>query len=88
MSTSLPSPSLPRSQCKTIPVAAAQLGSTSLFEVPYGPLAAATVVGTLPLVLLVLFFPAKDCAGTNGGIGEGVSEERERGSEGAREQES
>lgn len=39
---------------KTIPVAIAQLGGASVFEIPYGPIAAATVLGTLPLVALVL----------------------------------
>ncbi|HSM82219.1 MAG TPA: ABC transporter permease subunit, partial [Nodosilinea sp.] len=52
---------------KTIPVAAAQLGGTTLFEVPYGPLAAATVVGTLPLVLLVLFFQRRIVQGLTSG---------------------
>ena len=56
-----------RESLKTIPVAAAQLGGTSLFEVPYGPLAAATVVGTLPLVLLVLFFQRKIVQGLTAG---------------------
>jgi len=56
-----------RESMKTIPVAAAQLGGTSLFEVPYGPLAAATVVGTLPLVLLVLFFQRKIVQGLTAG---------------------
>ncbi|MGB7275344.1 MAG: carbohydrate ABC transporter permease, partial [Geitlerinemataceae cyanobacterium] len=44
---------------KTIPVAAAQIGGSSVFEIPYGTIAAATVLGTLPLVLLVLFFQKK-----------------------------
>ncbi|ASC69803.1 sugar ABC transporter permease [Halomicronema hongdechloris C2206] len=56
-----------RESMKTIPVAAAQLGGTSLFEVPYGPLAAATVIGTLPLVLLVLFFQRKIVQGLTAG---------------------
>lgn len=56
-----------RESMKTIPVAAAQLGGTSLFEVPYGPLAAATVVGTLPLVLLVLFFQRRIVQGLTSG---------------------
>ncbi|MBC6479840.1 MAG: carbohydrate ABC transporter permease [Hormoscilla sp. GM7CHS1pb] len=38
---------------KTLPVAAAQIGGSSVFEIPYGPIAAATVVGTLPLALLL-----------------------------------
>jgi multiple sugar transport system permease protein len=56
-----------RDAMKTIPVAAAQLGGTSLFEIPYGPLAAATVIGTLPLVLLVLFFQRKIVQGLTAG---------------------
>ncbi|TVP64185.1 MAG: carbohydrate ABC transporter permease [Leptolyngbya sp. LCM1.Bin17] len=56
-----------RESMKTIPVAAAQLGGTTLFEVPYGPLAASTVVGTLPLVLLVLFFQRRIVQGLTAG---------------------
>ncbi len=56
-----------REALKTTPVAAAQLGGTTLFEVPYGPLAAATVVGTLPLVLLVLFFQRRIVQGLTAG---------------------
>ncbi|MGF1461197.1 MAG: carbohydrate ABC transporter permease [Leptolyngbyaceae cyanobacterium] len=56
-----------RESMKTIPVAAAQLGGTSTFEIPYGPLAAATVVGTLPLVFLVLFFQRKIVQGLTSG---------------------
>jgi multiple sugar transport system permease protein len=41
---------------KTIPVASAQIGGSSVFEVPYGEIAAATVLGTIPLVVLVLLF--------------------------------
>ena len=42
-----------RDNLKTIPVAVAQLGGASVFEIPYGPIAAATVLGTIPLTLLV-----------------------------------
>lgn len=52
---------------KTIPVAAAQLGGTTLFDIPYGPLAAATIVGTFPLVVLVLFFQRKIIQGLTAG---------------------
>jgi multiple sugar transport system permease protein len=51
----------------TIPVAAAQLAGTSLFEIPYGPLAAATIVGTFPLIVLVLFFQRKIVQGLTAG---------------------
>jgi multiple sugar transport system permease protein len=60
-----------RESMKTIPVATAQLGSTSVFEIPYGPIAAATVLGTLPLVLLVLFFQNKIVQGLTAGAVKG-----------------
>lgn len=56
---------------KTIPVAAAQLGGATNFEIPYGPIAAATVLGTLPLVLLVLFFQRKIVQGLTAGAVKG-----------------
>ncbi|MCY7284539.1 MAG: carbohydrate ABC transporter permease [Cyanobacteria bacterium CAN_BIN43] len=56
-----------REDLKTIPVAAAQLGGTAAFEIPYGPIAAATVVGTFPLVLLVLFFQRRIVQGLTAG---------------------
>ncbi len=60
-----------REQMKTIPVAAAQLSGASTFEIPYGPIAAATVVGTFPLVLLVLFFQRKIVQGLTAGAVKG-----------------
>ncbi len=60
-----------RETMKTIPVAAAQLGGASLFEIPYGSIAAATVLGTLPLVLLVLFFQRKIVQGLTAGAVKG-----------------
>lgn len=56
-----------RETMKTIPVAAAQLAGTTLFDIPYGPLAAATIIGTLPLILLVLFFQRKIVQGLTAG---------------------
>ncbi|MGB3239242.1 MAG: carbohydrate ABC transporter permease [Geitlerinemataceae cyanobacterium] len=56
---------------KTIPVAAAQIGGSSVFEIPYGTIAAATVLGTLPLVLLVLFFQKKIVQGLTSGAVKG-----------------
>lgn len=56
---------------KTIPVAAAQIGGTTVFEIPYGPIAAATVVGTLPLVVLVLLFQRKIVQGLTAGAVKG-----------------
>ncbi len=55
----------------TIPVAAARLSGASVFEIPYGPLSAATVLGTLPLVLLVLFFQRKIIQGLTAGAVKG-----------------
>lgn len=60
-----------RDELKTIPVAAAQIGGSSVFEIPYGPIAAATVIGTLPLVLLVLFFQRKIVQGLTAGAVKG-----------------
>lgn len=60
-----------RESMKTIPVATAQLSGASVFEIPYGPIAAATVVGTLPLVLLVLFFQRKIVQGLTAGAVKG-----------------
>lgn len=56
---------------KTIPVASAQIGGTTTFEIPYGPIAAATVVGTLPLVILVLFFQRQIIQGLTAGAVKG-----------------
>jgi multiple sugar transport system permease protein len=60
-----------REDMKTIPVAASQLGGASVFEIPYGPIAAATVLGTLPLVLLVLFFQRQIVQGLTAGAVKG-----------------
>ena len=60
-----------REEMKTIPVAAAQLGGATVFEIPYGSIAAATVVGTLPLVLLVLFFQRRIVQGLTAGAVKG-----------------
>ena len=40
----------------TLPPAIARIAGSSLFTVPYGTFAAATVLGSLPLLLLVLLF--------------------------------
>ncbi|RMF27794.1 MAG: carbohydrate ABC transporter permease [Cyanobacteria bacterium J083] len=56
---------------KTIPVAVAQLGGASLFDIPYGVIAAATIAGTIPLVLLVLFFQRRIVQGITAGAVKG-----------------
>lgn len=60
-----------REEMKTVPVAGAQLGGASPFEIPYGPIAAATVLGTLPLVALVLLFQRRIVQGLTSGAVKG-----------------
>jgi multiple sugar transport system permease protein len=60
-----------RESMKTIPVAVAQLSGTAVFEIPYGALAAATVIGTLPLVILVLLFQRRIVQGLTAGAVKG-----------------
>ncbi|MGB3532364.1 MAG: carbohydrate ABC transporter permease [Microcoleaceae cyanobacterium] len=55
----------------TIPVAVAQIGGSSVYEIPYGPIAAATVAGTLPLVILVLLFQRRIVQGITAGAVKG-----------------
>ncbi|MGD1902279.1 MAG: carbohydrate ABC transporter permease [Geitlerinemataceae cyanobacterium] len=56
---------------KTIPIAAAQIGGASTYEIPYGTIAAATTIGTLPLVVLVLAFQRKIVQGLTAGAVKG-----------------
>jgi multiple sugar transport system permease protein len=60
-----------RESMKTIPVAVAQLSGSSVFEIPYGAQAAATVVGTIPLVILVLLFQRRIVQGLTSGAVKG-----------------
>lgn len=60
-----------RETMKTIPVATAQLGGATVFDIPYGPIAAATVLGTLPLVVLVLLFQRRIVQGLTAGAVKG-----------------
>jgi len=60
-----------RESLKTIPVATAQLSGVSVFEIPYGPIAAATILGTLPLVFLVLIFQKRIVQGLTAGAVKG-----------------
>jgi multiple sugar transport system permease protein len=60
-----------RESMKTIPVAVAQISGTAVFEIPYGALAAATVIGTLPLVVLVLLFQRRIVQGLTAGAVKG-----------------
>ncbi len=60
-----------RDTMKTIPVATAELGGATVFEIPYGPIAAATVLGTFPLVVLVLLFQRRIVQGLTAGAVKG-----------------
>ena len=52
-----------------MPVAIALLGGASGFEIPWGNIMAASVIVTVPLVLLVLIFQRKIISGlTAGGV--------------------
>ena len=54
---------------RTTPVAIAMLSGASVQEIPWGPIMAASVIVTVPLVVLVLVFQRKIVAGlTAGGV--------------------
>ena len=54
---------------RTVPVAIAQLTGASDKEIPWGPIMAASIVVTVPLIVLVLIFQRKIIAGlTAGGV--------------------
>lgn len=54
---------------RTVPVAIAMLSGTSQQEIPWGPIMAASVIVTVPLIVLVLIFQRKIVAGlTAGGV--------------------
>lgn len=60
-----------RESLYTIPVAVAQLGGGSVYEIPYGPIAAATIAGTFPLIILVLLFQKRIVQGITAGAVKG-----------------
>jgi trehalose/maltose transport system permease protein len=54
---------------RTVPVAIALLSGASSQEIPWGPIMAASVIVTVPLVVLVLIFQRRIIAGlTAGGV--------------------
>ena len=54
---------------RTVPVAIALLSGSNQYEIPWGPIMAASVVVTVPLVILVLVFQRKIISGlTAGGV--------------------
>ncbi|MER3482887.1 MAG: sugar ABC transporter permease [Meiothermus sp.] len=56
---------------KTVPVAIASFGGASPFEVPWGSIMAASVIVTVPLVILVLIFQQRIVAGLTAGAVKG-----------------
>ena len=55
----------------TLPVAMARIAGSSVFSVPFGAYAAATVLGSIPLVLLVLIFQKPIVSGLTSGAVKG-----------------
>ena len=55
----------------TLPVAMARIAGSSIHSVPYGPYAAATVVGSIPLILLVMVFQKPIVSGLTTGAVKG-----------------
>ncbi|MEA5471717.1 carbohydrate ABC transporter permease [Spirulina sp. 06S082] len=60
-----------RDSLQTIPIAISKIGGASAFEIPYGPIAAATILGTLPLIVLVLIFQKRIVQGITAGAVKG-----------------
>lgn len=56
---------------QTIPVAVSKIGGSSAFEIPYGLIAAATIAGTFPLIVLVLIFQKRIVQGLTAGAVKG-----------------
>ena len=52
---------------QTIPIAVSKIGGSSVFEIPYGAIAAATILGTLPLIILVFTFQKRIVQGITAG---------------------
>ena len=58
-----------KSELLTLPVAMARIAGSSIYSIPYGAYAAATVLGSIPLIGLVLIFQKSIVSGlTKGAI--------------------
>ena len=55
----------------TLPVAMARIAGSSIYSVPYGAYAAATVLGSIPLIFLVLMFQKSIVSGLTSGAVKG-----------------
>lgn len=60
-----------RESSRTVTAGIASVSGASLYEVPWGPLSAAVVLATLPVVLLVLLFERRISGGLTGGAVKG-----------------
>jgi multiple sugar transport system permease protein len=60
-----------RADLLTLPVAMARLAGSSVYAVPYGAFAAATVLGGLPLLALVMLFQRQIVSGLTQGAVKG-----------------
>ncbi len=60
-----------KSELLTLPVAMARLAGSSVYEVPYGAYAAATVIGSIPLLMIVLIFQRQIVSGLTQGAVKG-----------------
>jgi multiple sugar transport system permease protein len=56
-----------RTELLTLPTAIARIGGSSVFTVPYGAFAAATVLGSLPLLAIMLMFQRSIVSGLTQG---------------------
>jgi multiple sugar transport system permease protein len=56
---------------KTLTAGIATLSGTTMHELPWGPISAAVVVSTVPLILLVLFFQRRIIEGLTAGAAKG-----------------
>ncbi len=54
---------LSRTNLLTLPVAISRIAGSSIYEVPYGAYAAATVLGAIPLIIIVLIFQRQIISG-------------------------
>ena len=59
------------SAAQTVPAALAQFPGASQFNAPYGSIAAAAVIVTIPIIILVLFFQRRIVAGLTAGAVKG-----------------
>lgn len=55
------------SELLTLPVAMARIAGSSIYSVPYGAYAAATVLGSIPLIFIVLIFQKSIVSGLTSG---------------------